>query len=80
MAKARPKASRSSRCNCNPGWLLVGVILLTIGLYGVVAGFVEQFAGAGPSAVLPWYFVGILLIVFGKLSKWKSHAACPVHG
>ena len=78
MAKARtsrsaPKsAPKSAKYNYNPGWLVLGVILFAIGLYGVVGGFVAQNAGAGPSVVLPWYFVGVLFIVFGKLAKWKS--------
>ncbi len=75
MAKAGGK-----KCNCNPGWLIVAVVLLTLGLYALVAGFSAQFQqGAGASTVLPWYFVGILLVVFGKLTKWKSHGTCPVH-
>ncbi len=79
MAKSRSRPS-GKKCSCNPGWLIVAVILLAIGLYGVVGGFIAQNAGFSVSTVLPWYFVGILLLVFGKMCKWKSHGACPAHG
>lgn len=82
MARSRPSrnAARSAKCSCNPGWLILAVILFAIGLYGVVGGFVAQNAGATATTVLPWYFIGILLIVFGKLAKWKSCGMCTMHG
>jgi uncharacterized membrane protein HdeD (DUF308 family) len=59
--------------------MVLAIVLLTLGLYSVVAGFVMQFSFASVSAVIPAYFVGVLLLVFGKLSKVKSHSVCEVH-
>jgi len=75
-AKAAPAGKK---CTCNPGWLLIALILLTLGVYSLAAGFTWQFTGYMASPVLLAYFVGILLVMFGKMSKWKSHNACSVH-
>lgn len=78
MAKAVKSAK--GKCSCNVGWLIIALVLLTVGLWGVVAGFTAQFGGAAAATVLPWYFVGLLLIVLGKWAKWNAHGRCTVHG
>lgn len=76
---ARPVATKSAKCSCNAGWAIVALILGTIGLWGVVAGFTMQFGGAEAVQVLPWYFVGLLLIMLAKMSKHKCCGMCHVH-
>ncbi len=72
---------REKGCTCNLGYLLLGAVLFSVALYILVMGFSAQFtSGAGYSAVLPWYFVGIVLFKAAKLTMWKSHGMCPVHG
>ena len=57
---------------CNPGWLLIGIIFATLGIFMVVNGFVNQFGGANASMVLPAYFIGIVLLAIAKHAKRKS--------
>lgn len=80
--------AKEAKCTCNLGMLLVALVLMSVGVYFLVAAFATQL-GAGAAgqlsqqtamAVLPWYFVGFLVIVLGKMAKWKSHGTCPVHG
>ncbi len=89
MAKATKAAvvgAGAARCTCNYGYMIVALILLTIGLYLIVAGFAWQFNSAsrlGDGAagmVLAAYFIGMLIVVFGKMAKWKAHGDCKVHG
>lgn len=80
MAKRRTaKRTSSGKCGCNPGWTLIALILFTIGLYGVAGGFIAQFGGASYQTVLPWYFIGLLVLLLAKMSKWKAHGMCTVH-
>lgn len=65
--------------------LLVALVLMSVGVYLLVAGFATQLRADSLSAqvamnILPWYFVGFLVVVLGKMAKWKSHGECPVHG
>jgi len=75
----------SGKCSCNLGYLVLALILFTLGLFSLVAGFGWQFnsvsrTGDGAAGmVLVAYFVGFLLVAFGKMAKWKSHAECKVH-
>jgi len=79
---ARP-ASKSGKCNCNLGLMVVAWILFALGLWALVGGFATQFASGMPTAVngavLGWYFLGILLVGVGKMVKWKSCGNCTVH-
>lgn len=67
------------------GWWVVALILKTVGIWAVAAGFIAQFNAALPAsmvtaqAVLPWYFGGLLLIGLGKMAKWKCFGACMMH-
>lgn len=78
MARRQAPAA-SNKCNCNFGWALIALILFTIGLYGVAGGFIGQLGGAAWSMVLPWYFIGLLLVMLAKMAKWKAHGTCRVH-
>ena len=76
----------AKKCSCNMGMWIVSIILMTVGLWTVVSGFVIQFGiGSVPiatvaQAVMPWYFVGLLFLGFGKMAKWKAFCACNAHG
>ncbi len=61
--------------------MIVAWILIAVGLYFLVAGFASQFQGVATMyEVLAWYFIGIVVFSLGKMSKWKAHGDCPVHG
>lgn len=73
---------RVEKCECNIGAGLFGLILMTAGFYFFVTGFLTQVSGQ----VLFWnwwallyYLIGFLLFAFGKMSKHKACAGCPVH-
>ena len=71
----------AKKCTCNLGYMVVAWILFAIGLYLLVGGFAAQFQSTAITAeALVWYFVGIVVLGLGKMSKWKSHGMCPVHG
>lgn len=74
---------KSTKCKCNPTWMVVGWILGAFGIWALVAGFATQFTSAAPASVnynvLGWYFAGLLLVGLAKISKWKSCGACGVH-
>ena len=87
MAKAR--TSSDMTCRCNPLLSLIALVLLSLGIFGLVNGFALhlQAASAGIQmetmpmiGILVWYFGGMLLMLVGKMLKWKAHGVCPVHG
>ena len=62
---------------CNPGKVILSVILMAVGALVGVQGFVMQLGldGAWDTNAMGWiigyYFVGILLIGVGKMMKCK---------
>ena len=77
-----PKAS-GAKCTCNLGFMVVAWVLFALGIWVLVGGFATQLQSSAPTmfngTVLGWYFVAIVLLGVGKMAKWKSHGACPVH-
>ncbi len=74
--------SGKGKCTCSPLHLLVGLVLMSLGLFVVMGGIRTQL-GEGWNAymtVLPLYFFGLLLLVVGKFVKYMSHGNCPAHG
>ena len=76
--------AKNGKCSCNAGFLLVALVLLSVGAFALVAAFATQLRAdplsqATAMSVLPWYFVGFLVMFLGKMAKWKAHGACPVH-
>ena len=89
MAKARVVA-RGAKCTCNYGLVFVALVLFSLALYGLVNAFAlhlldvnltaqDQAAKSGFAVLLMWYFAGFLLLMVGKMVKWKAHGNCPVH-
>lgn len=73
------------KCSCNLGMGILGLILLTAGLYFVVWGFITQTVSAISWSLWNWnallfYLIGIVLIGLGKMSKYKGYGCCSVHG
>ena len=77
--------AKDKKCECNWAWWIGSLILLTIGVWALAAGFISHLHAAVPTdietakAVAPWYFGGLLLVGLGKMAKWKSHGACQAH-
>ena len=74
----------AQKCKCNWAWWIISLILMTIGLWVLVTGFVMQFNSTAAlatvaQAVMPWYFAGILIFGLGKMAKWKCFGACMMH-
>lgn len=76
----------AKKCTCNMGALVGALIFFTLGLFVLVAGFARQFTVQLQQYSAMWivvtlaiYFVGLVLMVVGKMFKWKSHGECPMH-
>lgn len=78
--------AKNAKCMCNLGVMLVALVIMSVGLFLLVAGLATQWRAAAPLSqqaavdVLPWYFAAMLVLFVGKMAKWKSHGMCPVHG
>ena len=79
MPRTTARSARSARCTCNPGFMILAVILFTLGIYSIAAGFIAQFNYAAAGPVLVWYLIGVVLIAIAKMAKWKSFTSCPAH-
>jgi len=76
----------AKKCTCNLGMMIVAVALFALAVFVLVAGFSRQFGVPISGYDAQWvvinlaiYFVGFLLMVFGKMAKWKAHGNCPAH-
>ena len=82
MAKKKTSRSKGPKCLCGPSNFWFGVlaaIILAIGTYLFVMGFVAQLNGLGTVwETLLWYALGILVMFFGKIAKFKMFS-CPSH-
>lgn len=64
--------------------MVLGAIAVAIGIFMAVQGFVIQlqFQDVLNAPTIMWivgyYFVGIVLLITGKLMKWKG--TCSIHG
>lgn len=85
---ARTVTPRKSKMN--PGWGILAAIIVAVGIFFVVQGFVVQLGISSQSTdawnimnwtadsfgwVFAYYFVGIVLIGIGKMIKWKAFAS-----
>ena len=87
-AKTNPLAianASSKKCSCNLGYLVIALVLFTLGIFLLVAGFGWQFNSSTKlgdgliGMVFASYFVGLLLIALGKMAKWKCCGTCSYH-
>ena len=72
--------AKQGKCTCDIGMLLVALVLLSIGAYFLVAAFSAQLQARGDVlsvqtvvGILPWYFVGFLVMVLGKMEIGRAH-------
>ncbi len=78
MARARPVREVKAKSEMNWGLVVVAIILTTIGIWALAAGFIAQLQSVSPTstatamAVFPWYLIGVILLALGKWSKWKA--------
>lgn len=71
-----------AKCSCNVGVGIVSLILFAVGLWIIVNGFITQWNSPDTSnwwTVMLWYLVGFVVLVLGKMAKWKAHGGCQVH-
>ncbi len=79
MAKAAQRQAKGGKCNCNVGFVVLAIILITLGIYSVANGFISHFNYRAAGVVLLWYFIGVVLLALGKLAKWKAYGECSAH-
>ena len=80
MAK-RKIAVKEPVYNPNVGKMIIGLAVVSVGIFIMVSGFAFQLAVGltGQSTfglyatVLPLYFVGLVVIAVGKIIKCKAH-------
>jgi hypothetical protein len=75
------------KCTCHSGHVLLSLIFFTLGLFGIFGGFFAQGRLMSLNKInfwdllqiFIWYFIGILLIFLGKMSKYKAAMSCRLH-
>lgn len=77
LSRGMQMARGGSKGKGNPAWGIAAAILVAIGLFLVVQGFVIQLQlqGGWDSTSMAWiigyYFVGAIFIGAAKMLKWK---------
>ncbi|MGD9276849.1 MAG: hypothetical protein PVJ67_06785 [Candidatus Pacearchaeota archaeon] len=72
------------KCTCKPGIGVLGMILLTAGIYFLVWGFMTQTKSYISWMSWNWiaalyYLIGLFLLGFGKIYKHKGYGRCKLH-
>ena len=88
MAGKGKVAGKGAVCSCNLGVMLVAKAVSAVGIFILVAGLGAQLAVGltGQNsltlymAVLPLYFVGLVVKALGKIVDMESHRNCGLHG
>lgn len=88
MAVKGKVAGKGEVCSCNLGLMLVAKAVSSVGIFILVAGLGAQLAigltGQNSlglyAAVLPLYFVGLVVKGLGKIVDMESHRKCALHG
>lgn len=82
MAKMKVMGGGAT-CKCTPGgfvWLVIGVIVLALGVWAFVKGFMMQWSGSMDwMRIAFWYALGLLVACIGKMIKLKGCSSCPAH-
>ncbi|MEI6243338.1 MAG: hypothetical protein WCP39_08075 [Chlamydiota bacterium] len=73
--------AKEEKCKCRPAMGVLGIILLTVGLYTLVLGFILQTTAG---AYINWqallsYLVAVVLLGFGMMSRHKGYCECKLH-
>jgi hypothetical protein len=68
------------KCNCNPVFIFVYVILGAGALWLLAAAFTAQLNGAEVMSVFPWWFAAVLVAYLAKMTKIQSACDCSMHG
>ena len=69
-------------CQCDMGMSLIAWVVMALGLWFLAGGFIGQFNGFGTPfdwSILVWYFLGVVLLSFGKMWYVQSCVACDLH-
>ena len=77
------KMGKMGECACDWGGSILAVIMVALGIWFLVGGFVTQLSVTGRSfdwMVAVWYVIGVALVMWGKIWGYKSCGCCPVHG
>ena len=88
MAGKGRVAGKGEVCSCNIGLMLVAKAVSSVGIFVLVAGLGAQLAVGltGQNslglymAILPLYFVGLVVKSLGKIVDMASHRKCGLHG
>ena len=81
-----PRMTKGAKCTCNPTYMILSAIIIAVGAFMAIQGFVTQLTlgGAWDMGAISWilvlYIVGIIIVGVGKIVKWKAHGMCPAHG
>lgn len=82
-AQKTPKTVKPALCcpahSCGPTCLFASIgssILLSVGLFMIVAGIILQTKGAGLLNAVLWYVGGFLLMMVGKSILYKACIKC----
>ncbi len=74
---------RGKTCSCGPVsflWMLIAAAVYAVGTYVLVMAVQTQWLGVGDFvSVAPWYAVGFVILLVGKITKWKAVEGCEAH-
>ena len=74
-----PRTTRDGKWKMHPGYGILAAIVMAVGIFFAVQGFVLQLTLQGGWDmntmwwILGYYFVGVLLIGGAKMLKWKAY-------
>ena len=74
--------AKKMKCECTPAgflWLAIGALVVGLGLWSIVKGFMMQQANMGWMNVILWYGIGVFVMCIGKVVKKKGCEGCPTH-
>ena len=80
-------AKEKEKCGCRPIVGILSIVLMTLGIYFLVWGFwvfMMQTKGTVSWSLWNWssllsFFIGVILMGFGKMAHHKGYANCKIH-